>query len=250
MHEEHRANPKNTRRKQKKKPIHRLITKRKRANERRERITSCELGCTDTPFLASCRCRTRIGHRNGYDSPDSSVRRVSSFLFFFFQVWQAWKPRLHGHAIFGVVSVSDTCRTSERVRRAGFRCPAVSLFFFFFSILRHGADTAPTRRQLGSDASDTPAVKKKKENFGIFRVIPAISAEMKISSDTRFWPEKKKKKSKSYLLLGFVLFFLLFFFLISVSSSSSSFSSSSFGFGQPDDLFFFICVSWLSSTCV
>ena len=84
MHEEHRANPKNTRRKQKKKPIHRLITKRKRANERRERITSCELGCTDTPFLASCGCRTRIGHRNGYDSPDSSVRRVSSFLFFFF----------------------------------------------------------------------------------------------------------------------------------------------------------------------
>ena len=46
MHEEHRANPENTRRKtkkkQKRKPIHRLITKRKRANERRERITSCE----------------------------------------------------------------------------------------------------------------------------------------------------------------------------------------------------------------
>ena len=46
MHEEHRANPENTRRKTKKKqerkPIHRLITKRKRANERRERITSCE----------------------------------------------------------------------------------------------------------------------------------------------------------------------------------------------------------------
>ena len=46
MHEEHRANPENTRRKikkkQKRKPIHKLITKRKRANERRERITSCE----------------------------------------------------------------------------------------------------------------------------------------------------------------------------------------------------------------
>ena len=42
MHEEHRANPENTRRKTKKKPIHRLITKRKRANERRERITSRE----------------------------------------------------------------------------------------------------------------------------------------------------------------------------------------------------------------
>ena len=46
MHEEHRANLENTRRKTKKKqerkPIHRLITKRKRANERRERITSRE----------------------------------------------------------------------------------------------------------------------------------------------------------------------------------------------------------------
>ena len=42
MHEEHRANPENTSRKtkkkQKRKPIHRLITKRKRANEKRERI--------------------------------------------------------------------------------------------------------------------------------------------------------------------------------------------------------------------
>ena len=49
MHEEHRANPENTRRKtkkkQKRKPIHRLITKRKRANERRERITSRESPC-------------------------------------------------------------------------------------------------------------------------------------------------------------------------------------------------------------
>ena len=46
MHEEHRANPEKTRRKtkkkQKRKPIHRLITKRKRANERREIITSRE----------------------------------------------------------------------------------------------------------------------------------------------------------------------------------------------------------------
>ena len=58
------------------------------------------------------------------------------------------KTRLHGHAIFGVVSVSDTCRTPERVRRARFRCPAVSLFFFFSDSptrLRHGADAAPTR---------------------------------------------------------------------------------------------------------
>ena len=42
------------------------------------------IGCTDTPFLASCRCRTRVGHRYGYDSPDSGVWRVSLFFFFFF----------------------------------------------------------------------------------------------------------------------------------------------------------------------
>ena len=46
MHEEHRANPENTRgkakKKQKRKPIHKLITKRKRANGKRERITSRE----------------------------------------------------------------------------------------------------------------------------------------------------------------------------------------------------------------
>ena len=46
MHEEHRANLENTRRKTKKKqerkPIHRLIIKRRRANERREKITSHE----------------------------------------------------------------------------------------------------------------------------------------------------------------------------------------------------------------
>ena len=50
MHEEHRANPKNTRRrkqrkKQKRKPNNILITKRKRVKERRERITSCESPC-------------------------------------------------------------------------------------------------------------------------------------------------------------------------------------------------------------
>ena len=146
---------------------------------------SLNLGCTDTPFLASCRCRTRVGHRNGYDSPDSGVRRVSSFFFFF-------------------------CRFSDTRRR--------------------GADTAPTQLRRGSDASDTPAVKKKKKisaYFGSFRTFRQISAEMKISSDTRFWLKKKKKKIKikilpppsgfraflpTLLLLNFGLFFFLFFF--------------------------------------
>ena len=71
--------------------------------------------------------------------------------------------RLHGHAIFGVVSVSDTeTGTMRWIPMSG----GVSLFFFFFfaspTRLRHSADAAPTRRRRGSDASDTPAVKKKK----------------------------------------------------------------------------------------
>ena len=57
--------------------------------------------------------------------------------------------RLHGHAIFGVVSVSDTFQTPERVRLAGYRCPTSVLFSFFFfrfsDTRRRGADTAPTR---------------------------------------------------------------------------------------------------------
>ena len=147
------------------------------------------LGCTDTPFLASCRCRTRVGHRNGYDSLDSGVRRVSSFFFFFFRF-------------------SDT--------------------------RQRGADTAPTQLRRGSDASDTPAVKKKKKisaYFGSFRTFRQISAEMKISSDTRFWLKKKKKiKIKilpppfgfhaflpPHLLLNFGLFFFFFFWFRSAT---------------------------------
>ena len=46
MHEEQIANLENTRRKQrKKKPINTLITKRKRAKERNEKINSCESPC-------------------------------------------------------------------------------------------------------------------------------------------------------------------------------------------------------------
>jgi len=57
----------------------------------------------------------------------------------------AFPTRLHRHAIFGVVSVSDTCRTPERVRLAGFRCPvSVLFFFFFFFVSPTRVDTAPT----------------------------------------------------------------------------------------------------------
>ena len=161
-----------------------------------------------------------------------------------------FSSRLHGHAIFGVVSVSDTCRTPERVRLAGFRCPASVLFFFFFLVSPTRADAAPTQLRRGFDASDTPAMKKKRK----FRHISGHSGHSgQFRPKWKFRPiqdfdwKKKKSKSKSYLLLlGFVLYFLIIFFLISVSSSSSS-----FGFGLvPDYLFFFICVCWLSSTCV
>ena len=36
-------------------------------------------------------------------------------------------PRLHRHAIFGKVPVSDTCQASILVRLAGLRCPSFSL---------------------------------------------------------------------------------------------------------------------------
>ena len=109
------------------------------------------LGCTDTPFLASCRCRTRVGHRNGYDSPDSGVRRVSSF-------------------------------------------------FFFFSFLRH----APTRRRHGSDTAPTrlrhfrhASSEEKKENFGIFRVIPANFGRNENLVRYKILTEKKKNQNQN-----------------------------------------------------
>ena len=137
------------------------------------------LGCTDTPFLVSCWCWTRVGHRNGYDSPDSGFRRVSSF------------------------------------------------FLFFVSPTR--ADAVPTRLRCFRHASSEEK-KKISAYFGSFRLFRPISAEMKISSDTRFWLKKKKKKKikikikilpppsgfraflPPHLLLNFGLFFFLFFF--------------------------------------
>ena len=50
--------------------------------------------------------------------------------------------RLHGHAIFAVMSVSDMCWTPERVRLSGFRCLASVLFLFFFFFFFY---VSPTR---------------------------------------------------------------------------------------------------------
>ena len=46
--------------------------------------TAFMLGCTDTPFLVSCRCLTHVEHWNGYDVPDSGVRQCLSFFSFSF----------------------------------------------------------------------------------------------------------------------------------------------------------------------
>ena len=61
--------------------------------------------------------------------------------------------RLHRHAIFGKVPVSDTCRTIIPIRLVGLWCPS-GVFFFHFS------DTAPTRLCNGLDTMDMPAVTK------------------------------------------------------------------------------------------
>ena len=46
--------------------------------------------------------------------------------------------RLHRHAIFGKVLLSDTCRTRYRYYSPDSGVRAVS--FFFFSLLRHGKE--------------------------------------------------------------------------------------------------------------
>ena len=59
-------------------------------------ILSLHLGCTNTPFLATYQCPTRIGHGYRYESPDSGVQAVSSlfFLFFFsFFASSTWRQR-------------------------------------------------------------------------------------------------------------------------------------------------------------
>ena len=57
---------------------------------------------------------------------------------------QKLHTRLHGHAIFGVVSVSDTgTGTTRRIPVSG-ECPLFFFFFRFSDTRRRGADTAPT----------------------------------------------------------------------------------------------------------
>ena len=120
--------------------------------------------------------------------------------------------RLHGHAIFGVVSLSDTgTGTTRRIPVSG-EC----LFFFFcFS------DTC----WRGADASDMPAVQKKKKISAYFGSFELFQPKWKFCLIQDFdWKKEKKIKIKilppsgfraflpPLLLLNFGLFFFLFFF--------------------------------------
>ena len=58
------------------------------------------LGCIDTPFLTSCRCSTRVRHRNRYDSPDFDVWAVFFFSFLFFHFFDTAPTRCQ-HASSG-----------------------------------------------------------------------------------------------------------------------------------------------------
>ena len=74
------------------------------------------LGCTDTPFLASCPCPTRVGHRNGYDAPDSGVRQC--LFFFFFSRFSDMAPTRRRHG-------SDAAQTRRRRGSDASDTPAV-----------------------------------------------------------------------------------------------------------------------------
>ena len=76
--------------------------------------------------------------------------------------------------------------------------------------------------------------------FGVFQPFLPISAEIHISTGTRFWLKKKKKNPYLLLLLGFRPFFFLFSF--SSSSSSCFFLFLLVGF-KP--IFFFFFFQWV-----
>ena len=90
--------------------------------------------------------------------------------------------------------------------------------------------------------------------FGVFQPFLPISAEIHISTGTRFWLKKKKKKSLPPSSSGFqtlllLVFFFFFFFFLFFSFSSGGFQTHLLlfflpvGFGPANLLFFFyLCV--------
>ena len=144
----------------------------------------------------------------------------------FTSCWPKFKPRLHGHAIFGVVSVSDMCRTPVRVRLAWFRCPTSVSFFIFYFLFRF-SDMVLTRLRRGFD---TPEVEKKRR---ITDVWPLTSARCHCRCPPSLARARSSRSAScsSLLLLLLLLLLFLFLFLCSLTQMpSSSSSSASFRF--------------------
>ena len=134
--------------------------------------------------------------------------------------WLRLGARLHGHAIFGVVSVSDTCRTPVRVRLAWFRCPASLFFLFFFA--------SPTRLWHGSNAALTCQQWKKKKK--ITDVWPLTSARCHCRCPLSLAGARSSRSASCTSLLLLLLLLFLFLFLCSLTQMPSSYSSSSASF--------------------
>ena len=116
--------------------------------------------------------------------------------------WLRLGARLHGHAIFGVVSVSDTCWTPVRVRLAWFQCPASLFFFFCFS------DTALTRLQHASSEK-----KKKKSRMSDLSPLPAATAAALCRLPELDWADRRAAPLSFFFF--FCFFFFFFFFVLS-----------------------------------
>ena len=165
---------------------------------------------------------------NRFGEKRNGIEFVHSFFCIKGKCWWLWLgARLHGHAIFGVVSVSDTCRTPVRVRLAWFRCPT-SVSFFIFYFLFCFSDMVLTRLRRGFDM---PVVEKKRR---ITDVWPLTSARCRCRCPPSL-ARARSSRSASYssLLLLLLLLLFLFLFLCSLTqmpSSSSSSSSASFTF--------------------
>ena len=67
--------------------------------------------------------------------------------------------RLHQHAIFGDVSMSDMCRTPESLWLVGLWCSSSVSFYFYFCF------ASLTWLRRGSDTSSMPTVEKKNHRF-------------------------------------------------------------------------------------
>ena len=106
------------------------------------------LGCTDTPFLMSCRCRTRVGHQNGYDSPDSRVWRVSFFFIFLASLTQ----HRHRFDTSDMLSVKKKKRKKKEERKSQILKPTSQV----------------ENLQTVESLVDTRAVKKKKQKITDF----------------------------------------------------------------------------------